>query len=183
MKRAGIAFCAAVNARRFDLLVQREQLPFAVKNPPSHYNLAEAFELRLFLDLMEQGGVSMDLAREIIVSGLGKLERKTNYLHPLDQAKAEGDLWLGFALIHNPAMGEGEAAWHSFPVYGRLAEVYTNAAGEAAQFDAGAELVRVVTVNASRAARFVRAKADELGLPEAKDFAHIWDRSNRAEAE
>lgn len=183
MKRAGIAFCAEVSARRFDLYVQREQLPFAVKNPPAHYTQSEAFELRLFLDLMEQGGVSMDLARDVIVSGLGKLERKTGYLHPLNHPKVEGDLWLGFAMIHNPAMGEGEAAWHSFPVCGRLADIAEQAQAEAAEFDEGTELVRVVTVNASRAARFVRAKADEMGLPEAKDFALVWDRSHRAETE
>ncbi len=168
MKRAGIAYTADVDARRFDLLLQREQLPFPAKTPPTQYSLVEAFELRLFLDLIEQGGVSIDVARDVVVGGVNAM-----LVHPLNQTAGEADLWAGVAMIRDPEMGEGPASWHSFAVAGTLANLSAAAEARTQEHGPQAQLVRLIAANASAAARFVRRRAHEMGLSEAQDFSRI----------
>jgi len=168
MKRSGIAFCVNLDPRRFDHYVYRDQLPFPAKEAPAQYSLAEAFALRVFLDAIEEGGVSIELAQHIATSGPGRL-----LVHPLNQKPGEADLWVGAALIRDPDLGEGDAALHSFTVAGTLAELVTQAEARAAEHGPQANLIRLVTVNASRAARSVRSRANEMGLPEARDHSEI----------
>jgi hypothetical protein len=172
MKRAGIAFCADVNPRRFDLYLQRDQLPFDTKTPPAHYSLAEAYELRLFLNLLEAGSVSVEEARNLVVSGTGSL-----MVHPLNALYGEPDLWVAAVLIRYPMKAEGDGAetfgWHTFFVGGHLSEIAAKADEKVSTFYPEAQLVRVITANASAAAKFVRQRAGELGLPEAEDWSEI----------
>lgn len=168
MKRAGIAYCAEIEVRRFDLYVQREQLTFAKAEPPKHYSLQEAYELRLFLDLVDQGGASLEVARAAVLGGTDAL-----MVHPLNQSADSADLWVGMALVQDPEMGGGEESWHSFPIAGPLSEIAKSAEAQTKQFGDEARLARLVVGNASGAARFVRHRANELGLPEAKDFSEV----------
>lgn len=171
MKRAAIAYCADVEPRRFDLLLYRDQLPFPPQNPPARYTLSDAFELRLFMCLVENEGASLELAQQTVFS-VDKL-----LVHPLCQLGGEPDLWVGKALIQDPNLGEGAASYHSFGVAGTLAEIATNADSLTRDFSPDARLLRLVTVNASLAARFVRNRARELGLPEGDDFSPIETRA------
>ncbi|MDO9639167.1 MAG: hypothetical protein Q7J44_11560 [Pseudotabrizicola sp.] len=172
MKRAAIAFCVDVDPRRFDHYVFRDKLPFPAPVPPANYTLENAYDLRLFLDLMTQGGVSMDQASEIVASGTDKL-----MVHPLNQNPGAADLWVGAALIHDPDLGEGNDAFHTFFVAGTMIELAVDAEATAKEYGDKSRLMRVIAANASAAARLVAARAHEMGLPEAADIPQIETRA------
>ena len=178
MKRAGLLFCADVDAPRFKLLKQRDQLPFHV---PAHdgaekwtdYTLDQAFRLRLMLDLIggegegQLAGIGPNDAVKLVSNALGYFPR-----HPLDVV-SEQDLWVGVAVFEE-ATSEGS---HRFTRWfaGDLAELPSWLAKAGTETDGKTKLpvVRIFMANASRAAKFVRDRAQGRGLPEASEFSEV----------
>lgn len=170
MKRAGIAFCAGIEARRFDVLAQRDQTPFAVAVPPKQYTLENAYQLRVMIDLIRDGGIDLETAALIVNGATEKLA-----IHPLNQPESGGDLWIGRALV-TMAKGDSTDIFYDY-VGGFLPELFEQAQALVAEkYDPAEkpELVRIDMVNASQAARQVRERAKDLGLPEGEDFSLIF---------
>lgn len=183
MRRRGISFCADIDPKRFDLFQQRNQLPFPSRGGDS-YTLEDAFNLRLFLDALDDHGVSLDLARYAVQNGVRELS-----MHPLRYPRSHGDMWVAAGMKAEPVKPGYEHALEDLPrsgdfvltrfrVAGRLEDIHRLAAEECGHHEGykvegtgrQIELVRLVALNASRAADFVRDRARELGLPEGDDY-------------
>lgn len=174
MKRAALLYCADVDAPRYKLLKQRDQLPFVAdteleeaSDKWTNFKLDDAFRLRLHLDLIGNDGskeyphpgVAPSYAVSIIYNGLFNIIES-----PLTSAAA--DLWVGVMIVEAPEEGEdGKPLRFSRWFGGPLGEL-TKWISEVSEQE-GSAPVRVLMANASRAARFVRQRAEELGLPEA----------------
>lgn len=179
MRLAGLLHCAECHRERFNSLRRRDQLPFSTDDAEvvgwQTFTLADAFELRLMLDFTEQDGIGNDLARYAVIEGVGRLS-----MHPLNYPRTHGDMWAAVALIELPeaeaeALGIEGRSWR-FAVAGRLEDLPHIVTARIDRDFHGAQLVRLVTANASRAADSVRTRARELGLPESDDFSPVWER-------
>lgn len=146
MKRAALLHCVALDAPRFKLLQQRDQLPFtgqfdAVRGW-TEFTLQDAFLLRLMVEFTSKNGLPPSVAKSIF-SGIKP--------HVHNVAPAEADIWFGE--VHF-----GEAEFVTF--HGTAFEL-------AERLNRTPSAVGVIVANASRAARFVLERARALGLPEA----------------
>lgn len=178
MKRAAIAYCADVPPRRFDLLEQRQQLPFATDKGRKTYSLHEAFLLRLMLDLMggegdgedQLGGLSPSYAGKMIANLIDRFPRS-----PLQQIEPL-DWWVAVVIFEAEYEDHSErrSAWFA----GEIQNLSSWMDRESATFrNEGLDRpVRVFLANATRAAEFVRNRAEAMGLPEA-DFGHDVEKS------
>lgn len=176
MKRAALLYCAEIELHRFKTLRQRGQLPHLtdtvqeIEAPIARYTLEDAMILRLFLDLIGQEddkpSIGPSVAANLIGNAMGHLH--TNHRHPLN---ADGkDLWIGVVVHHSEHTEELKryTSWFG----GTLDEV--SAAVEKQENNSKDNSVRIVLVNASRAARVVRQRASDLRIPESHDFSEIW---------
>ena len=188
MKRAGLLFCAEVDAPRFKLLKQRDQLPFDVPANEgaekwADYTLDQAFRLRLMLDLIggessdetQLNGVGPEFAAKMVVNVIHRFPR-----HPLNQIEPR-DWWAGLVVLEEERIDGAPD---------RFTEWYV---GELENLGAWLEekrkhpcdgpdgstiyrrlpVVRLFLANATRAANFVRDRARELGLPEGDDYSEV----------
>jgi hypothetical protein len=181
VKLAALLFVADVDRERFNVLRRRGQLPIVrgtaddADAKQSTYDLADAFLIRVLLDLVGDGDdhAAVPPAQAApVASNIEHTLRREGFRHPLNVMGA--DLWAGIVVLDEVVTDpQGETP--------RLRYV-ARFAGPAsdlpafldAQANSEAQPVRVLLVNLSRAARFVRARAHELGLPEAEDFSEIW---------
>ena len=186
MKRAGLLYCADVDAPRFKLLKQRDQLPFHV---PAHdgaekwtdYTLDQAFRLRLMLDLLggegegQLAGIGPNDAVKLVSNALGYFPR-----HPLNQIEPR-DWWAGLVVLEDKAQDDTTyrfSEWYVGELEQLGAWVDEKRKVPCAGPDGGTvyrrlSVIRVFLANATRAANFVRDRACELGLPEGEDFAEV----------
>jgi hypothetical protein len=173
MKRAAIARCADVHPRRFDLLEQRQQLPFETDKGRKAYSLDEAFRLRLMLDLIgregegedEHGGLPTSYACKVVANIMGCFRR-----HPLKQIEPT-EWWVGVVIFETESEKQTDrrSAWFVGEIENLSA--WIKAEGSNMRTEGSDRPVRVFLANASRAAEFIRNRAEKMGLPEA-DFAH-----------
>lgn len=114
MKRKDLLAAAGCSNKRFDNLALREQLPFrplpipGLVDPQSDkgrklgdYSLRDAFQLRLMLDLVENQGLSLDVARYIASNSARHLIRAS------ERYGDSPDIWLVFAQNRPDAAGNG----------------------------------------------------------------------------
>ncbi len=184
MKRAAMLYCADCLAPRYKVLNQREQLPFAsgydgFDGKWADFTLDDAFRLRLMLDLV--GGESSD---ETQLNGLGPTYSSSivaNAMslfpyHPLNQT-AQNDLWAGLVVFQEED-SEGVLTRFSDWYIGDLGALGTWVATkqtrsyeeiDGANITEQLSVVRIFLANATRAAKFTRMRAHELGLQEGLD--------------
>lgn len=189
MKRKALAICAGIDPRRHDLLAQRDQLPYPKKMPHEGYGIDEAFELSLMLAFADEGGIDLKDARDGATSCVsqfipGRLNARQHpdmTIHPLNLPVSAGEFWA--VICHVRVKGGSEVFPNGFNFHfsARLCDVEAHAAGMMAEYYADCDLVRIVMVNASRIADQVRRRAYDLGIPEGKDFSHIWKGSTYPE--
>jgi len=136
--------------------------------------LDQAFRLRLMLDLI--GGESSDAtqlaglgptyAGGVIVNTMGHFP-----LHPLNHFGPR-DWWAGVVVFQDEPK-EGKqfrwSAWYAGEIEMLGAWIEEKRRREVPA-EGRCEVARVFLANATRAARFVRDRAEEMGLPEAADF-------------
>lgn len=180
MRRAGLLFCADVDAPRYKVLKHRDQLPFVTSGHPddttdkwSDFTLDDAFRLRLMLDLIGNDGsqeyphpgVTPTYAVTIIDNGLGKFE-----VSPLTSLKS--NCWVAVVIFEAKELDENDKPLRFPSFYGGPINELGEWIAKQAENEQSVP-VRVLTANASRAAAFVRQRAAELGLPEAEDFGKV----------
>lgn len=178
MKRAALLHCADIDLPRFKVLRQREQLPFVAgsfdeaDSKQATYSLEHAFLLRLFLDLNGQGDDSAALtakdACSVVVNAMSTV-RRLNLPHPLNLA-APQDFWVGVIVFEELYEEEGECLRFTDRFAGKLADLHSYITDFEERSAIPARAVRTIIVNATRAARFVRTRADELDIPERFDL-------------
>ncbi|EEW24016.1 hypothetical protein [Rhodobacter ferrooxidans] len=182
MKRAAMLYCADIDAPRYKVLKQRDQLPFWTDGQSeeggwSDFTLDDAFRLRLTLDMIggegtgddQLGGLAPSYVPKVITNAMGYAER-----HPLNTI-AQPDLWAGVVIFeHRPTKGTPYrfSSWYFGPIsdFGDWLSAET-AKAEGEYQGLRASPVRTFLANASRAAAFVRRRAFEHGLPEGSDFS------------
>lgn len=167
MRRNKLLEIADCEAERFNSMRRRDQLPFLRMVAPTEdgtkwgeFTLHEAFVLRLMLDLIDEGGVGIDPARAIIMTAVNPTNMPT---HPLQAAADAPDIWAAGVWLKDDDETE-PFRFHIFGVTGHFSELEAKMHDLRNTYCGGKEPVRVVAVNASRAARFVWAKALERSV-------------------
>jgi hypothetical protein len=186
MKRADLLYVANVPVGRFKVLNQRGQIPFQPR--PSEddriggeYSLDDAFRLRLMLDLI--GGEESDAEH---LNGLGPSyalivmseAMRAFPRHPLNQFEPL-DWWAGVVVFEEGATDDNPRRWSKayagelgqFPAW--IEQERERPRGEDGGYQGQFQVVRVFAANATRAADFVRRRANERGLSEAQDFSEV----------
>lgn len=169
MKRAALLFCSGIDAARFKLLKQRDQLPFHVLDHDhdakwADYSLEQAFRLRVMLDLMDDGnketypaGLGPQFARSI-AENLGVTREEALGANPAH--------WAGVIGVQGATLrGEGERWLLRFA--GPLSNLETAIAVErerCAEAYSGISVRRMFLADATRAARYVTKSAKALGI-------------------
>lgn len=172
MKKAGLAYVTECNEDRLTSMMKRQKeghtvLPFPIVSH-QNYTLAEAHELRVVLDLVDNNGIAFSEAC-YVTQAIWELP-----LHPLNQLRTEGDLWIGAGWVWDKNV---ESYW-KFKIGGHFDELAPQSQSKLAQEFRECEFVRFVSVNASRAAELVRNRAIALGLLEGDDYTTV-SGSNR----
>jgi hypothetical protein len=190
MKRGEMLYCADVEAPRYTVLKQRGQLPFFVADPDGRpmgnkYTLEHAWQLRMTADLI--GGEALD---DRYLQGLGPdyasstIVGATGYfpVHPLCQF-TPFDWWAGVVVFEDEILKADKArpfersrwsAWYAGELSAFPAWVAEKAQRENEK-DGVSRVVRMFLANATRAADFVRDRAQERGLLEGS-FDHPYDK-------
>jgi len=178
MKRAAFLYCADIDLTRYKVLNQRDQLPFyeGGERGGSNYTLDQAFRLRVLLDLLggegdevsTMAGLGPSYAVSVVFNALAKFPR-----HPLNQI--EPSEWYLGVVVFEESGKEGESFRYSkwiacefekLPAWldERRTDSFTGQRNE---------IIRVFMVNVTRAAKFVRDRAESLGLLEGSDFLEV----------
>lgn len=186
MRRNKLLEISDCEAERFNSLRRRDQLPFQRMVAPiedaskwGEFTLHEAFALRLMLDLMDEGGVGIDPARAIIMTAVNPTNMPT---HPFQADANSPDIWAAGVWLKEDDEAE-PSRFHIFGVTGPFSELEEKMHDVRNTYCRGKEPVRVVAVNASRAARFVRDRALEHGLTiDAQYSTSRWDEVSRGDA-
>ncbi|MEM6677324.1 MAG: hypothetical protein AAF675_05580 [Pseudomonadota bacterium] len=178
MRRAGLLHITDCPLERFNSLRRRGQLPFFDDSKGEErsdqlskwqdFSLEDAFNLRLLMDLMDAEGVAHSEADYVVGNALRNLS-----MHPLNYPSSHGEMWVAGGVLTDPG-GSSEKGFWRFHIAGRFGDLPGLAEGQMAGFP-DSQLVRLTSVNASRAADFVRDKARELGLPEGDDYSQVWE--------
>lgn len=171
MRLAGLLSLAATDKIRFGNLRQRNQLPFyggpenEAARTHRRFTIGEAFALRLMLDLVGDeaggglGGVTPAYAHRIIANALG--HARANGLRTLNDFVSNRTL-IGAAILEERGPAETDrlcfSRWIACPDDRLASEVAALAARE------GARPVRMLIVNAARAAQDVIDRARVLGI-------------------
>lgn len=176
MKRKDLLQIAGCSVKRFDNMQLRGHLPFdsnpgpenafkvpdADRSKQADYSLENAFQLRIFLDAVENKGLSVEVAQYIA----------QNCLHVLRRAKSGSDvgeetIWLFYAQERGApgkVMGAGPmSALEDF--------LQTKADPDNAQF--------IVLMNASMASAIVIAGGLNAGIfiPDDEPMGNVWGRT------
>lgn len=140
------------------------------------YDLDDCLETRLIMDLVggeakdpsQLGGLSPSYASSVVFNGMNKLRFRDPRIDPLYDSSAK-EYWIGVAAYHD--MASDEAAEHGHDIHRHSAWLHGEIQEIVAQIaDLGDNPARVFLVNVTRAARFVRQRAKDLGLPEGSVF-------------
>lgn len=194
MKRGKIAVCAGIDVRRFDAMLQRDtidnpQLPpqfvsLDQSNPTANYSLRHALSLRVMLDIAESVGPTSDAipatkdrqtpkAGRDLSGALYALQALNDLpMDPLIYPREFGDMGIGYALVYVEVTG-GFDYQHFIKVSGLFTDLQDIAlakieAGSKGCANEKSELVRLTTVNVSRAADYVFERASRQHLSEAE---------------
>jgi len=174
MKRRAILYATDCEEKRFDNYLFRKQLPFDPAPLPEHidlnsdrgkrraeYSVANAFELRLMLDLTDQGGIDVESAQY----AAGNAVRKLRWV----SGEPTGDDLYIALVTEVPLPGEDFTRKQLFAC--RLADLHLVLADNTEPD----QVRRVTLVNASAASRFVLARAGEFGVFQEHDARPAWD--------
>ena len=194
MKRGDMLYCAGIDAPRFKVLKARGQIPFAASEEDGslrggNYTLDNSYQLRLTLDLIggeanddtQLQGLGPAYASAAVFNSLGYFPR-----HPLEQIEPVD--WYAGLCVFEDENADGSTYRYSAWFAGELQHLATWIDAKARREPApdGTDRgktrpVRVFLANATRAAEFVRDRAEERGLPEAA-FTHLIDQATEGEA-
>ena len=185
MKRGPMLYCAAMDAPRYKVLNVRGQTAFADIDDETPlggnaFTLDHSFRLRFLQDLIggegddetQLGGLSASYAAKLVLNVVPRFP-----LHPLNHF-GPLDWWAGVAVFQDES-GEGDHFRYSSFYVGeieQLAAWIEEKRQRSPPQEGRCEVARVFVANATRAARFVRDRAQELGLPEASDFNPVEPR-------
>ena len=174
MKKAGLAYVADCNEDRLTSMMKRQKdglsvMPFDIV-PHQHYTLAEAHELRVVLDLVDNNGIELSEAC-YVTQAIRELP-----IHPLNHMRSEGDFWIGAGLVWD----EDYPGYWKLKVAGLFEDLGRQFKTKMENEFSECELARTVSVNVSRSADSVRKRALELGLPEGEDYTDAWLVKRRA---
>jgi hypothetical protein len=170
MRLSGLLSLAGADKARFDALRRRDQLPFyggpEGENARAHWRFSagQAFALRLLLDLIGEGdegpgGVPPAFAVSVITNALGRA-REAGF-RTLGDFVTERVV-LGTAIFEDHGPADAERLRFSRWIACRDDELYLEV--EAWATRERARPVRVLIVNAARAAEDVIARARALGI-------------------
>lgn len=178
MKRAAFLYCADIDLTRFKVLNQRDQLPFVVGRDwgGSNYTLEQAFRLRVLLDLLggeggensTMAGLGPSYAVSVVSNALTKFPR-----HPLNETEPP-NWFLGVVVYEEPGI-DGDSLRGSDWIACELEKLPSWLDERRTDSIDGQrkEIIRIFMVNVTRAAKFVRDRAEALGLPEGSDFSEV----------
>lgn len=185
MQRRQALFLAGYDSTSFNNYARRDQLPVIAGSTDdngsryTNYSLDDAWRLRLHRDLIgnepQSGvcgecGVSPAGAKAIVGNALSHSDG------PLaigDAFHAPADIWIG-VIVYQETYGPDPIRFTEW-FKGEMAGVNDQIANALTKHSADyprstLEPVRIVTVNASRAARFVVQRAREFHLPEISEI-------------
>lgn len=175
MKLLDLLFVADVDRERFNVLRRRDQIPIIRGSADdadarqSSYTLADAYQVRVMLDLIgnadDQAAVPPALAISV-VANIDHTLRREGLGHPLNVTG--DDLWGGVLVIDEAGCPRSVARFAG-PATDIPTFLARNTGGEF-----GLQPVRLILVNLSGAARFVRSRALERRLPEGGDHPELW---------
>ncbi|WP_157001531.1 hypothetical protein [Paracoccus sp. S4493] len=171
MKRAALLFCADVDASRFKLLKQRDQLPFLLHDQDqdskwADYSLEDAFRLRIMLDLIN------DASKETYPGGLGPQFAQSVAgnigVQSADVAGCRPMFWAG--VIGFEGINRNDQPEHWLVPFtgtlGGLEEAVSQEQATWAEVYSEISVPRMFLANATRAAEYIRGRAAELGISE-----------------
>jgi hypothetical protein len=158
VKRADLAFIVDTRPKRIDVLKERGQLPFRMPES-GRFTLDHAFRLRLMLDLLGGeddglGGLAPSDAAPLVERIMGQFPHR-----PLGI-----DFWAAVALFE--AYDHDIARRFSVAFCGHLEDIPKAVSRHAATTSPRPRVLRIVYVNAWRAAEQVKARAFKLGFSE-----------------
>lgn len=170
MRLAGILGLADIDRGRFDVLRQRDQLPFysgpqnEAARTHRRFTIAEAFALRLMLDLLadeaaDLAGVPPSYAHRVIPNALARA--RDGGFRTLGDF-ATGRVLIGAAILEERGPAEADRLRFSRWIACRDDELGFEIAAIAAREKAAP--VRLLIVNAARAAQDVIDRARALGI-------------------
>jgi hypothetical protein len=181
MKLAHYLHCADITRERFKVLNQRDQLPHVAGSSFPHsplgeenvgkfanYSLSDAFAMRLMLDLIGGEGPKGEELVGIVPSYACKVVSNACMPHRNPSVSFDNkNVWAGVAVFQGRALNDQPL---------RYTRWFLGDVSELPRWIAATSIrehddlpIRVLIANASRAAAFVRARAEDLGLPEAGD--------------
>lgn len=173
MRRAGLLYCVGIDKTRFYALGRHDNLPFYLEGAAmqkwQEFSLDDAFRLRLLIDMaggegedLKHAGYPPSYCEKIISNALASLH--VNEVS-LDEASAH---WAGVAIFEDASPhADDEPLRYSRWFLGKLCEI--PAWVEELSSREGDRPIRLFLGNATQAARVVRNRAFDLGLPEALD--------------
>lgn len=169
MRRKAAIICAGIEPKRFDTLCNRGQMPFQFSGRGwADYSLDDVFRLRLMLDLTDYQGIDLGRAASIAFQAIDIhwIDR-----HPLEKTVGDvPDIWAVDVAFTAHA---GDSVNHQIlACYER--EVQDFALADTLLKSPNAEIVRVVSINASASARHVLRQAESLGILDAEYEKPLW---------
>jgi len=182
MRRAALLYCIDIDVPRFKVLRAREQFPIVVgmnddaESRGANYTLDDAFRMRVTLDMIGDGegnapALAPSIASSVVVSLMGQFCVKGR--HPLD-ILAPQDLWGGVVVFEDQSADPIPRYDQSFA--GDLSDIPSYIADFLLRWPEHKTVpVRLIMVNVSRAARFVRQRAADLGIPESLESYPDWN--------
>ncbi len=176
MKRQALLMVTGCDLKRFEGYHFRKQLPFTPAPSPidgrtdpanrrADYSMQDALSLRLMLDLVEAGGISIDAAKYAAGNALRHLRRASQVAAP------GADIWLVYAQDRETTVSSEETIIPRHVkacVLDKLPELIGELQHPELQF--------VTMVNASRASRYVyeQALAEGILAADMQPIDDIW---------
>lgn len=174
MKRAQIAYLADIPPKRFDLLAERDHLPFP-KRGGGNYTFAEALALRLIAlstSVDGFGGISPADARSLVVNAMGWIADRYGSIHPSSFVGSDTAVWIAGAEFAGQTKEGDLEVWRAW-FAGALNELPGWAAEQLDPSKPGLDALRAPhmsrvfsALNVTAAAYEVLTRADEMGISE-----------------
>lgn len=178
MRRKELLALTECDPKRFETLQQREQLPVLASGRWAEYSLDDAFRVRLLLDLI--GDQEANLPSVPPSDAVGIVHNCMGYFdrHPLE-LEAGADLWCGCIVVES-LENNLSVLRHTNWFAGELPHLSRYLTEKLAdQSSLQARPVRMILVNASRAARFVRDRAENMLLPDRSQIYHVGESDRK----
>lgn len=184
MKRGALLYIADYDLSAFTTYRHRGHLPLTrgtvdeVDARSANYTLGDAWRLRMHRDLMgnEPGtgicgecSLSASAAQGVVRNAIcAPSLSRSGPLSVRDALFATPDIWIGVVVWERyyEAAPNRHTGWYT----GSLVEMNRSIAEDAENSVTPIRPVRIITVNATRAAEFVFTRASDIGLPEISEI-------------